>query len=49
MLGNPKVCVDTMLTLQKLLLECNPFVPLMKQTYETLVRNEDKATNISIL
>jgi hypothetical protein len=30
------------------LLECNPFVPLMKQTYETLVRNEVKATNISI-
>jgi hypothetical protein len=42
---NPKVELDTMLTLQQLLLEYNPFVPFMKQAYETLHEEQEQGND----
>jgi hypothetical protein len=42
MQANLEICLDTMLTLQQLLLEYNPFVPFMKQAYEILCEEREQ-------
>jgi hypothetical protein len=42
---NPKVELNTMLTLQQLLFEYNIFVPFMKQAYETLHEEQEQGND----